>query len=78
MSKVTRNYWLDLAMGLLALTLGVSAFLLWVILPQGYFAARLLWLNIHKWTGLALSIVVVIHLTFHWKWLVRMTKRYFV
>jgi cytochrome b subunit of formate dehydrogenase len=62
-------------MGLLALVLAVSAFLLWVVLPQGYFAARLLWLSIHKWTGLALSVTVILHVLLHWRWLVRMTRR---
>lgn len=71
----SRNYVLDVLMALLALALAVSAFFLWVILPQGYFAARLLWLSIHKWTGLALSVTVIIHVLLHWRWLVRMTRR---
>ncbi len=29
-----RNYWIDVVMGVLALTLGLSALLLWVVLPQ--------------------------------------------
>jgi hypothetical protein len=70
-----RNYWLDVVMALLALTVALSALLLWVVFPQGYFAARLLWLEIHKWTGLALSLAVLLHILLHWSWLVRMTKR---
>jgi cytochrome b subunit of formate dehydrogenase len=70
-----RNYWVDVVMGLMALTLGVSALLLWVVLPQGYFASRLLWLGIHKWTGLALSVTVLLHVLLHGRWLVRTTKR---
>jgi membrane protein implicated in regulation of membrane protease activity len=62
-------------MGLLALAVGLSAFLLWVVLPQGYFPSRLLWLEIHKWSGLALSVVVALHVALHRKWLVRMTRR---
>jgi membrane protein implicated in regulation of membrane protease activity len=73
--NVPRNYWLDVLMGLLALMVGGSALALWVILPQGYFAARLLWLAIHKWSGLALSIVVLLHVLLHVRWLVRMTRR---
>ena len=75
MRKAMRNYWLDVVMGLLALGVGVSALLLWVVLPQGYFATRLLWIEIHKWTGLALSIAVLLHVVLHWGWLTRMTKR---
>jgi hypothetical protein len=75
MGKSMRNYWVDVVMGLLALTLGVSVLLLWVVLPQGYFASRLLWLSIHKWTGLALSVTVLLHVLLHGRWLVRMTRR---
>ncbi|MGD8244891.1 MAG: DUF4405 domain-containing protein [Anaerolineae bacterium] len=70
-----RNYWVDVVMGLLALALGVSALLLWVVLPQGYFAARLRWLSIHKWAGLALSLTVLLHVLLHGRWLLRMTER---
>jgi membrane protein implicated in regulation of membrane protease activity len=73
--KAMRNYWLDVLMGLLAFTVGLSAFLLWVVFPQGYFAARLIWLEIHKWTGLGLSIAVLLHVVLHWRWLTQMTKR---
>ena len=77
MKKASRNYWLDVIMGLLALTLGLSAFLLWIVLPQGYFPSRLLWLEIHKWVGLALSVAVLLHIGLHWKWLVHMTQQRF-
>ena len=75
MEGAIRNYWLDVVMGVLALTVGLSAFLLWVVFPQGYFAARLTWLEIHKWSGLALSIAVALHVLLHGSWLMRMTKR---
>jgi hypothetical protein len=70
-----RNYWIDVVMALLALSVGVSALLLWVVFPQGYFAARLLWVEIHRWTGLALSVVVLVHVLFHWRWIGHMTRR---
>ena len=75
MQETTRNYWLDVLMGLLALTLGVSSFLLWLVFPRGYFPARELWVDIHKWVGLALSIAVLIHVVLHRRWLARMTRR---
>jgi hypothetical protein len=76
MRKATRNYWLDVVMGLLALVLAVSSFLLWVVFPRGYFAARAVWVAIHKWGGLALGIAVLVHVAFHWRWLKRTTRRY--
>jgi hypothetical protein len=75
MRKATRNYWLDVLMALLALVLAVSSFLLWVVFPRGYFPARAAWVAIHKWVGLALGIAVLVHVAFHWRWLVRMTRR---
>jgi hypothetical protein len=75
MGKAIRNYWLDVVMGLLALMVGLSAVLLWVVFPQGYFAARLIWLEIHKWSGLFLSIAAALHVLLHGRWLMRMTRR---
>jgi hypothetical protein len=74
MPKATRNYWLDLLMGLLALVLGLSAFLLWVVFPRGYFPARTVWVTIHKWVGLGLGIAVALHIALHWRWLVHRTR----
>ena len=74
--KATRNYWLDVVMGLLALLLTVSSFLLWVVFPQGYFPSRLLWLQIHKWVGLALTITALLHVVLHWRWLTSTTRRH--
>ncbi len=64
-----------MVLGLLAATVGVSALVLWVVLPQGYFASRLIWLEIHKWSGLLLSVGVLVHVVLHWRWLLRMTHR---
>ena len=74
MKKTTRNYLLDIAMGLLGILLAISSFLLWVVFPRGYHATRALWVDIHKWGGLALSILAGVHLVLHWKWLVQMTR----
>jgi hypothetical protein len=73
--KASRNYWVDIALALLSLVLLVSSVMLWVIVPQGYLRSRLLWLEVHKWSGLAVTLAVIVHLTLHWRWLVSMTKR---
>jgi len=75
MNKATRNYWLDVLMGMLALIVAVSSVLLWVVFPRGYYPARTLWVAIHKWVGLALGSVALLHVALHWKWLTRMTRR---
>ena len=74
--KTTTNYWLTVALALLAILLAVSALLLWVIFPRGFFPSRVLWVEIHKWVGLALLTGVTLHVVLHWKWLVQMTRHY--
>ncbi len=73
--KATQRYWLDITMGLLATVVALSAFLLWVVLPQGYFPSRLFWVQIHKWMGLALGVTALLHVMLHRKWLMQMTRR---
>ena len=76
MSKSLRNYLLFIALAVLSLSLALSSLLLWVVFPRGYHPARQLWVDIHKWGGLALSLVVIVHVSLHWSWLKRMTRRY--
>lgn len=75
MRKATWNYIIDVIQLVLVVLLGISSYLLWVVFPRGYFAARNTWVIIHKWSGLALGVMVAIHLVAHWKWLWRMTRR---
>jgi hypothetical protein len=32
---------------------------------------------VHEWLGLALGLVLLVHLTLHWDWVVRTTRRLF-
>ena len=85
MRKVTRNYLIALLMVLLALVEVVSGFVLWLALPQGrggggggtFLWDRNSWINLHNWTGVALLVIVAIHIILHWSWIVRMSKSYF-
>jgi hypothetical protein len=74
--KTTINYLIFLAQAIAAALLGVSALILWHFVPRGYLESRELWVDIHKWTGVALAVLVFIHLVLHWRWLVQMTRRY--
>jgi hypothetical protein len=69
------NYGLDVLLFLTVLILGVSSLLAWVVLPKGYNPQWILWIAIHKWSGLALFIEAFLHLVLHWRWIVTMTKR---
>ena len=35
------------------------------------------WLDIHDWVAVALTVLVVLHVILHWKWIVRMAKSFF-
>jgi cytochrome b subunit of formate dehydrogenase len=63
----------------------VSGYILWFALPSGggkkgleltYWGfTRHTWIDIHDWAAVALTVVVVIHLLIHWKWVIRMTRQ---
>ena len=74
--EATTRYWLSVILILLATLLAVAAFLLWVVFPRGYFPSRVIWVEIHKWVGLAIAVGVLLHIALHWKWLLQMTRRY--
>ena len=74
MNRALLRYRLTVAMGLLGIVLTVSSFLLWVVFPSGFFPARLLWIAIHKWAGLALTVLVLVHVLAHWRWIGRMNR----
>jgi hypothetical protein len=76
MSKSLRSYVLFIVLAVLSLGLGLSSLLLWVVFPRGYHPTRQLWVDIHKWGGLALSLAALLHVSLHWGWLKRMTRRY--
>ena len=89
MKSATRNYLVNIIMFLLLLLEVASGFVLWFILPRsgGYRGGRGLtteasflwtretWITLHDWVGVALVVIVVIHLILHRKWIVSMTKR---
>lgn len=74
--EVTTRYWLSVYLAIVGVLLAVSAFLLWVVFPRGYFPDRAIWVEIHKWSGLAITAGVLVHIILHWKWLMQMTRRY--
>ena len=74
--EATTRYWLSVYLAIVAVLLGVSSFLLWVISPRGYFPSRVVWLEIHKWAGLAITVGVILHIALHRKWLLQMTRRH--
>lgn len=75
--KVHVNYGLLIILAIMAILLVVSAYLLWIEFPRGYRGDRAFWVDIHKWVGFGLSIVVFLHVLLYTGWLWRMTRYYF-
>jgi len=90
--RATRNYIIFIALLLPALFQAVSGFVLWLVLPggEGYRGGRGLaggdtfildrhtWLDLHAWVAVSLLVIVVIHLILHWKWIIYVTKGFFI
>jgi len=34
-----------------------------------------MWLDIHDWTGIALIVILLVHLLLHWRWVLNVTRR---
>jgi hypothetical protein len=48
----------------------------WAADPMFVFT-RTTWDLIHTWAGVSLIAAVVIHLTIHWKWVTKVTRKMF-
>jgi len=72
---------------LLSLGEGISGLVLWLALPSGgglgqhggggevyWSISRDTWVGWHDWVGVAMAVVVVVHIIIHWKWIVRMAR----
>lgn len=33
------------------------------------------WIDVHDWAGVALLVIIGLHLVLHWRWIVNMTRR---
>lgn len=85
MNKTTRNYYIDVAIGVAFLVTAISALAFLVPLNWIDFSASTtptvlgvnygLWQLLHKWGGIAMLAGVVLHLILHWKWIATMTKK---
>ena len=90
MRKATRHYILDAIEGLILLGAFISGFILWFVLPGGYWGGagpnvggatflftRHAWIEFHKWLAVALLVIFSTHIATHWQWVTYMTKSYF-
>ena len=87
-SKITqRNWWIDAALFVSALTAALSG-LYFLYFPIGgyqggrnpYYNTQVLfsrhtWDDLHTWGGIVMISVAIIHISLHWSWVVNMTRR---
>ncbi len=90
MSKQNKkNWWIDLALFGSALIATLSG-IYFLFFPSGgyrggrnslhnlqFLFTRQTWDNLHTWGGVAMITAGLIHLVFHWKWVVNMVRRTF-
>jgi uncharacterized iron-regulated membrane protein len=91
MGRAATLYWIAVAALLALLVEVVSGFVLWIALPRGdgfrfrgsgsrlahdsFGFDRPTWLDIHDWAGIALVVILLLHLVLHWRWVVTVTRR---
>ena len=76
------NYFVDIGMLIAFVLVVITGIFKWPsLLPAlgiPYSAVPLAaFTYIHDWAGLILSILAIIHVVLHWKWIVAMTKKMF-
>jgi cytochrome b subunit of formate dehydrogenase len=90
MTKARVFYIVDVVIGISFIVVAVSGMILFFAGSGGYQGgrnpryaheilgiSRLLWKDLHDWGGIVMMGGVLVHLAFHWKWMVRMTQRIF-
>jgi hypothetical protein len=90
LSKQTKkSWWIDVTLFGGALVAALSG-IYFLFLPSGgyrggrnslynvqFLFARQTWDDLHTWGGVVMISAAIIHLAFHWKWVVSMSKRIF-
>ena len=80
MNKAKLNYWIDIGLAIAFFICFITGLIKWpgLIKIIGTSAYRALHVRnismLHDWIGLIMGLLVLIHLTLHWKWIISMTK----
>lgn len=88
--QVRLNFSLDTLLFMAFFLTSLSGLVLWLALPGGghrggrnlFFRADFLgltrhdWSDLHLWAGLAMIVILTVHLALHWRWLVCVARRY--
>ena len=88
-NKARINYYVDILIGISFIVVALSGVILLFAGSGGYQGgrnphaqevlgvSRLLWKDLHDWSGIAMMGGVLLHLVLHWKWIVCMTRNIF-
>ena len=84
MKKSTVNYIIDIVIGLGFLVSAITGIFLFFNTSGGYqggrneqYFIRALWMDIHTWSSIIMTVGVTAHLILHWNWMVCMTRKLF-
>ena len=82
MEKAKINYFVDVLMGIAFISVVVTGVFKFPGLTKYFISiyqiiTPLTMARIHDWSGVIMSLLVLIHLILHWKWIVVMTKNIF-
>ena len=91
MSRSRRLFWVVMAAAGLLVAEAVSALVLWLGLPSGgpgrgrgaglargrelWGLDRGTWVDVHRWLGLALLVVLAVHVAMHRRWIAGQVRR---
>lgn len=86
-SQTRRNWWIDAGLFMSAVLASLSGIYFLFLPVGGYQGGRNPWYGVeiiftrqtwdllHTWTGVAMIIIALVHLSLHWYWVVNMAKR---
>lgn len=76
MDRAKLNYWIDILILLSFIIVAATGIIKW----PGIFSHRDIPMrflsDLHDWSGLAMSVLALVHVILHWRFLVVMTKSY--
>jgi membrane protein DedA with SNARE-associated domain len=83
MNKIKLNYWIDVGLAMSFLICFITGLIKWPGLVKliGLSTYKILQIKnismLHDWSGLIMSVLVLVHLALHWKWIVSVSKNMF-
>ncbi|WP_410508257.1 DUF4405 domain-containing protein [Methanosarcina hadiensis] len=86
MNKQKLNYLVDIALTVLFFGVAGTGSFMYFFIPSGIPRGRYIvymgltkatWIWLHSRAGILMSVIIIIHLILHWKWIVCTTRSFF-